>query len=78
MSADASVPRRARRRLRIVRRARRSGFVRGASLMFDFSGSIRRRRISTSRCRSDAEALASDWRAVGDDLRRAMHQRPAA
>lgn len=51
-------------------------FLRGAALIFDFDGGLSRRRISTNRYATDAEALASDWHAVGRDLRRSMGSHP--
>lgn len=56
-------------------RSRRSAvgdYLRGAALIFDFTGSLSRRRISTLRYPTDADALAADWDAVGADLHRAM------
>lgn len=47
-------------------------FLVGASGIFDFVGNVTWSRVSTLRNRTDAEALAGDWYAVGDDLRRAM------
>lgn len=47
-------------------------FLVGASGIFDFVGNVTWSRVSTSKNRTDAEALAGDWYAVGDDLRRAM------
>ena len=47
-------------------------FLRGASLIFDFGGTIGQKRISTARTPSDAERLAGDWNAVGEDLHRAI------
>lgn len=56
-------------------RSRRSPLrdcLRGAALIFDFTGSLSRRRISTKQYDTDADALAADWDAVGADLHRAM------
>lgn len=47
-------------------------FLVGAAGIFDFVGNITWSRVSTVKRRTDAEALAGDWYAVGDDLRRAM------
>ncbi len=49
-------------------------YLRGVALIFDFTGSLSRHRISTMRHATDAEALGADWDAVGADLRRAMGQ----
>ncbi len=51
--------------------------LRGASLIFDFTGAVGRRRVSTTRIPSDVDRLASDWNSVGDDLRRAMGNQPS-
>ena len=47
-------------------------YLLGASGIFDFFGNTSWSRVSTVKNRTDAEALAGDWCAVGDDLRRAM------
>ncbi len=60
-----------------ARRSPLRDFLRGAALIFDFGGTSGRRRISTARIPSDADRLASDWNAVGEDLRRAMGSRPS-
>lgn len=59
-----------------ARRRPPRGFLRGAALIFDFSGSLSRRNLSTVRYPSDADRLAADWHAVGGDLRRAMGSEP--
>lgn len=51
-------------------------FLGGASVIFDFFGTNTWSRVSTVKHRTDLEALAGDWRAVGDDLRRAMVHYP--
>ncbi len=48
------------------------GFLSGVALIFDFTGSSTRRRLSTSRYPDDAARLAADWQAVGDDLRKVI------
>jgi hypothetical protein len=53
----------------IIERIKWRSFLRGVWSLLDFSGSLHRREFLE---RSDAEALANDWKAVGDDLRRAM------
>lgn len=60
-----------------ARRSPLRDFLRGASLIFDFRGTIGRQRISTARTPSDVDRLAGDWNAVGEDLRRAMGSRPS-
>lgn len=45
-------------------------FLRGMASILDFTGSLR--EMPDTDPDADARALASDWRAVGDDLRRAM------
>jgi len=59
------------------RSARRlSSLVDGASTVFGVMPSGPRRRIDAGRfmCRTDAEAIGQDWRAVGDDLRTAARR----
>ena len=51
-------------------------FLGGASVIFDFAGTLTWPRVSTMKYRTDAEALAGDWYAVGDDLRSAMGRYP--
>jgi hypothetical protein len=54
---------------------RRHAFVRGAARTLDMGGSGRAARSAkTGRYvkRTDAAAMAQDWKAVGDDLRGAM------
>ena len=48
----------------------------GASGIFDFAGNITWLRVSTVKNRTDTEALAGDWYALGDDFRRAMDRYP--
>lgn len=55
--------------------SRRREFVRGAARALDLAGSGKTTRSTrTGRYirRSDAAAMASDWKIVGDDLRKAM------
>ena len=59
------------------RRSPLRDLLRGAALIFDFGGTLGRRRISTVRTLSDADRLAADWNAVGQDLRRAMGSHPS-
>jgi len=47
-----------------------SGFARGVDLL----GSFDRYNTSESDAQSDAEAIANDWQAVGDDLWAAYEQ----
>ena len=61
----------------VVRRSPLKNFLRGAALIFDFGSTLGRRRISTVRTPSDADRLASDWNAVGQDMRRAMGSHPS-
>lgn len=51
-----------------TRRSPLGDYLRGAALIFDFTGSLSRRRISTMRYATDADALAADWDVVGADL----------
>lgn len=53
-----------------------SNLVDGASTVFGVVPSAPHRRIDASRfmCRTDAEAIGQDWRAVGDDLRAAARR----
>lgn len=44
----------------------------GAARSFDLFGTIRDPRVERIRKRSDAEALRSDWEAVGRDLQSAI------
>ncbi len=52
-------------------------FLGGAALIFDFVGTSAGRHISTVHHPTDADALAADWDAVGNDLRWAMHCHPS-
>ena len=52
-------------------------FFEGAALIFDFTGTITWRQVSTVQYPTDADALAADWDAVGDDLRWAMSRHPS-
>ncbi len=47
-------------------------FLDGMATVFDLGGNLGFLASRESRTRGDSEALASDWRAVGDDLRAAM------
>jgi hypothetical protein len=51
-----------------------NAFLRGIASIFDFSGSLHRQRADEILSVSDHDAIASDWRAVGDDLRYAFNQ----
>ena len=53
-------------------------FLGGAALIFDFAGTLTWRHVSTVRHATDADALAADWDAVGDDLRWAMGRHPSS
>lgn len=64
-------------RLARSRRSPARAYLRGAALIFDFAGTLSRRQTSTVRHRTDADALAADWYAVGGDLRRAMGLHPS-
>ena len=52
-------------------------YLGGAALIFDFVGSLARRPISTVQHPTDADALAADWDAVGNDLHWAMRRHPS-
>ena len=47
-------------------------FINGMAHIFDFTGSMSRRRYKGSGFEADAAALRSDWIAVGNDIRKAM------
>ncbi len=47
-------------------------FLEGIARIFDFSGSLDRYNVSRSTREADRRALESDWRAIGEDMRRAM------
>lgn len=56
-----------------VRSLRRSAYLRGAASAFDLRGNtLRQYRIAADPALVDYEAVAGDWKAVGDDLRGAM------
>lgn len=56
-------------------RSRFRAFIRGAASVLDLMPAPRVAVFGRDiLARSDAEALAADWRAVGDDLYRAMGQ----
>lgn len=59
------------------RRSPLGDFLGGAALIFDFAGTLTWRHISTVHNPTDADALAADWDAVGDDLRWAMSCHPS-
>lgn len=59
------------------RRSPLRDFLRGAALIFDFGGTIGPSQISTVRNPSDADRLAADWDAIGQDLRQAMGNHPS-
>ena len=50
---------------------RRPSFLAGFASIWDFKGNLRRRKFGPD---ADAQALASDWQAVGDALWAAMEQ----
>ena len=52
-------------------------YLGGVALIFDFVGSLARRPISTVQHPTDADALAADWDAVGNDLRWVMRCHPS-
>jgi hypothetical protein len=54
-----------------LRRPTSAPFATGIARMFDVTGSLNSYRIVY---RSDAEALQSDWLAVGDDIRESMRK----
>jgi hypothetical protein len=54
-------------------RGRKRAFLRGAASVMDLRGNTTRQyRLAQTGEQADADALADDWRTVGDDLRRAM------
>lgn len=58
---------------RAKRRAQRQNpFVRGMARAFDFTGTLHRTPGSPKPARSDADAIRSAWRAVGQELEEAM------
>lgn len=54
------------------RRSEMSPFLEGLTSAFDLTGTFLTPPLRQTGFRRDAEALAADWRAVGDDLRAAM------
>jgi hypothetical protein len=50
------------------------GFLSGAASALDLGGERYEFRRASPRDRTDAEAIAGDWKAVGDDLRRAIER----
>ena len=58
-------------------RSRLGDCLSGAALIFDFAGTLAWRHVSTVQNATDADALAADWDAVGDDLRWAMGRHPS-
>jgi hypothetical protein len=53
--------------------ARWESYFLGIASIFDFGGSLRRRRPSL-KFPSPNDSLHSDWQAIGDDMRRAIHR----
>ena len=49
-----------------------SSFFMGVARAFDASGSFSRYEFNKILKRSDAEAIYSDWKAIGDDLHRVI------
>lgn len=49
----------------------KTGILVGIGRLFDFSNSYRSHKILSQ---SDAQALSSDWRAVGNDIRGVMEE----
>ncbi len=49
-----------------------NSFLRGFGSVLDISGISYKTNIQKYTSKTDAEAIASDWRAVGDDMRKAM------
>ena len=54
------------------RRSEMSPFLEGLASAFDLTGTFLESPPRRTGFRQDADALAADWRAVGDDLRAAM------
>ena len=50
----------------------RPTFLEGAARVFDFANILQRYRYDTTDHEADANALRSDWMAVGDDIRHAV------
>ena len=50
----------------------RPSFLEGVARIFDFANVLQRYRYDTTEHAADANALTSDWMAVGDDLRHAI------
>ena len=55
---------------RVVRSSRRGALLDGAARALDMGGTRRKRVV----VQSTEDALASDWHAVGDDLRSALRR----
>ena len=47
-------------------------FIQGMGTLFDVSGSLLEYNYSRSENEADFKAMASDWRTVGQDLKRAI------
>jgi hypothetical protein len=52
----------------------RPSFIEGVARVMDLGATLQEYNGHGSSEEADSIALMSDWRAVGDDLRRAMHQ----
>ena len=50
----------------------RPTFLEGVARVFDFANVLQRYRDDTTDHEADANALRSDWMAVGDDIRHAI------
>jgi hypothetical protein len=50
----------------------RPSFLEGVARIFDFANVLPRYRYERTEHAADANALTSDWMAVGDDLRHAI------
>jgi hypothetical protein len=50
----------------------RPTFLEGAARIFDFVSVLQNYRTDATEAEADANALRSDWMAVGDDIRQAL------
>ena len=62
--------------MRNVRQSRNgvSSFLDGMAMIFDFGGTLHPQDYKDTGWEDDAAAIASDWVAVGDDLRSAISE----
>jgi hypothetical protein len=52
----------------------RPSFIEGVARLIDFGGTLQEYNSALTSEQADYFALASDWRVVGDDLRKAMKE----